>query len=490
MNSLVRRTIASLVFVLSSIHFMVSSASAQCAGTWTQRMPTPPVPAQLTGYAMAFDSARSVTVLFGPDGKTWEWNGTTWSMRSPATTPPARDSFAMAYDSKRGVTVLFGGESGGVIDYQDTWEWDGTNWSQKFPVHAPGTKQGHAMVYDSARGVTVLFGGVPNADETWEWNGTDWNQRTSTPRPGARTSHAMAYDSNRGVTVLFGGFLVLSSTEDDETWEWDGTNWSQRSPTTKPLHRYLHAMAYDSARNVTVLFGGSASGNPNAETWEWNGTNWAVRVPAVPPSPRYVFPMAYDSARRVTVLFGGFTNAGNNDETWEWAGPGPFITQQPVPQTLGVGETASFSIVAAGDGSPTYRWRRNSSPLTDGGAISGSATPALTINAVAAADAGDYTCLVSNSCVQVLSHTASLVVDVCKALDATGDCNGNGVRDSCEIAADPSLDANNNGVLDSCEAPPPTAQGQSAPCGPCGAGAAAMIPLGLIGLFGLRRRRA
>ena len=35
------------------------------------------------------------------------------------------------------------------------------------------------MAYDAARGVTVLFGGYDGANylgDTWEWNGTSWTQ--------------------------------------------------------------------------------------------------------------------------------------------------------------------------------------------------------------------------------------------------------------------------------------------------------------------------
>ena len=37
-------------------------------------------------------------------------------------------------------------------------------------------------------------------------------------------------------------------------------------------------MAYDQARGVTVLFGGSTASGINDETWEWNGTNWTPRA--------------------------------------------------------------------------------------------------------------------------------------------------------------------------------------------------------------------
>ena len=37
-----------------------------------------------------------------------------------------------------------------------------------------------------------------------------------------RAGHAIAYDSQRGITVLFGGFNPSAGYLDD-TWEWDGT---------------------------------------------------------------------------------------------------------------------------------------------------------------------------------------------------------------------------------------------------------------------------
>jgi len=123
----------------------------------------------------------------------------------------------------------------------------------------------------------------------------------------------MAYDAARGVTVLFGGY---DGTYSGETWEWDGTAWTQRM-VSGPSGRYLHAMAYDAARGVTVLFGGERYSQINNETWEWNGTVWTQRVLGGP-SARWGHALAYDTARGVTVLVGGHSIAvGLNAETWE-----------------------------------------------------------------------------------------------------------------------------------------------------------------------------
>ena len=49
------------------------------------------------------------------------------------------------------------------------------------------------------RELVVLFGGETSSEtfaDTWEWDGTTWTQRASSG-PSARTNHAMAYDSAR-----------------------------------------------------------------------------------------------------------------------------------------------------------------------------------------------------------------------------------------------------------------------------------------------------
>jgi hypothetical protein len=126
----------------------------------------------------------------------------------------------------------------------------------------------------------------------------------------------MAFDSARGVTVLFGGF---NSENFGDTWELGSDGWIQVG-IDGPSARSTHAMAYDSARGVTVLFGGGLDFIANGETWEWDGTAWTQRLVVGPPARGY-HAMAYDSARRATVLFGGVDENGSDlRDTWEWDG--------------------------------------------------------------------------------------------------------------------------------------------------------------------------
>lgn len=316
---------------VSALHeFTAESAQlatqAATIENWIRRTPDNH-PTKRHGHAMAYDSAREVVVFFGgmhsvslPQSDTWEWNGTDWLLHSPANKPSARANHGMAYDSVRGVTVLFGGDDRGSAFWGDTWEWDGVDWTRQLPAAAPPARSGHAMAYDSAREVTVLFGGKyfsTTTNDTWEWNGVDWIQRLPAQQPPAQSGHAMAYDAGRGVTVMVGG---------GETWEWNGVDWTQHIPATNPPARAEHAMAYDNARAMTLLLGGNSGGTYGTyydDTWEWDGVDWIQRLPTNQPAPRSAHAVAYDSAREVLVLFGGTRSWLPNyftqyDDTWEY----------------------------------------------------------------------------------------------------------------------------------------------------------------------------
>ncbi len=285
-------------------------------------------------HEMCFDSDRGVTVMFGGHtstgtaGDTWEWDGDSWTLRSTEG-PEPRSGHAMAYDTQRQVSVLFGGGVGcciGPEEYRnDTWEWDGTSWALRSTT-GPSPRDTHAMAYDADRGVTVLFGGfgvsgasTHQLDDTWEWNGSQWLRRVGSG-PSPRNRHAMAYDSSRGVTFLFGGFLGRFLGSSRETWRWDGQHWLLRSSSGPPANSE-HSMAYDLSRGVTVLLGGRPTGVATDDVWEWTGVGWSQRTDEAPVR-RSEQALAYDSARAAMVLFGGQGGEGyphRLSDTWELA---------------------------------------------------------------------------------------------------------------------------------------------------------------------------
>jgi autotransporter-associated beta strand protein len=88
----------------------------------------------------------------------------------------------------------------------------------------------------------------------------------------------------------------------------------------------------------------------------------------------------------------------------------PAITSQPVGLTNNAGTTAIFSVTNTGSASAYYWYENGTNLLTDGGKISGSATPVLTIANVLGADSAAYDVVISNAAAMVTSTNAQLVV--------------------------------------------------------------------------------
>ena len=84
-----------------------------------------------------------------------------------------------------------------------------------------------------------------------------------------------------GLVLMTSPLLVFSTAECQEF------VWIQRTPATSPSPRWQHGLAYDSAGGRVVLFEGFTGSPDLADTWEWDGTNWTERTPAASPTGRF-----------------------------------------------------------------------------------------------------------------------------------------------------------------------------------------------------------
>jgi hypothetical protein len=96
------------------------------AGIWTQLQPSAPLPGRRSTHSLTWDADRQCAVTFGGlngttwGRETWEWDGSAWRQRQPASSPSNRGFVTTAYDSVRRRTVLFGGWTG-AAPLGDTW---------------------------------------------------------------------------------------------------------------------------------------------------------------------------------------------------------------------------------------------------------------------------------------------------------------------------------------------------------------------------------
>jgi sugar lactone lactonase YvrE len=88
----------------------------------------------------------------------------------------------------------------------------------------------------------------------------------------------------------------------------------------------------------------------------------------------------------------------------------PTITAQPANQTVIAGSTTTLSVTATGNPAVTYQWRK------DGVNLSGATSNALSLSNVTSANAGSYTCVITNTVGSITSNSATLTVNPSSAL--------------------------------------------------------------------------
>ena len=307
----------------------IASATLLLAATttaqWATITPTTS-PSGRGAFGMAYNPGTGNTIMFGGDtlgfpagtvNETWSYNASGWTQLSPTASPGATAGIDLAYGVNSGVMVMYGGTPPGFFGgpaLDETWTFDGTTWTQVFPTNTPGGLAHYSMCYDNARDVAVLYGGmfstqlVGDSNQTWEWNGTNWTQVVGASQPGPLERAAMCYHDGIGRTVMFGGIDVLSGGV-DTVWLFDGTTWTAAPITgTGPVARTGACMSYDSTSQVIIMSGGQdfTNGTPYDDTWilDLTANTW-TQAASSRANPHLDGFHVYDAARQVTVGFGG-----------------------------------------------------------------------------------------------------------------------------------------------------------------------------------------
>ncbi|MFN7973533.1 MAG: hypothetical protein U0166_14480 [Acidobacteriota bacterium] len=185
------------------------------------------------------------------------------------------------------------------------------------------------MAFDVTRGRLIYFAGRNGQSygETFDYDGARWNDVTPTPSPSPRQALVMAYDSARGVVVVFGGSDAVGYLND--TWEFRSGAWVP-GPAAPPglAPRDWPVLVFDESRAKIVLFGGRGGNGPQPtffnDSWLYDGLSW-VSGPVAPANmtPRYGAAAAYDAGRAVTVMSGGTPDGyAVLSDTWELGAAG------------------------------------------------------------------------------------------------------------------------------------------------------------------------
>lgn len=162
--------------------------------TWSLRSEKGPV--GRNRMAIFRDARRNSVVIHGGyvrvDGQgrstddMWEWKGEKWSEvdQGPVKPPPLSNHRAV-YDDRRSVAVLFGGSSERGVYLDETWEWNGATWTRRTPEPRPSARGNFSMAYDAKLKKVVIQGGKNSDGETlsdsWMWDGEVWTSAATPP---------------------------------------------------------------------------------------------------------------------------------------------------------------------------------------------------------------------------------------------------------------------------------------------------------------------
>ncbi len=286
---------------------------------WYERHP-PNAPATPgAAFASATDAARGVVLMVTGD-ETWTWDGANW-VYAGKVPPPAVGSLSdlwLAFDPAHGEMVLFRALWADGANVNDTLTWDGTGWTARTPATSPPTRYRTTLATDGANNRVLLFGGaVAGSDynDTWAWTGTTWTQLFPSTPPTAYLG-TMTYDAARGAVLFFGINQGVQTT-----WTWNGSNWTQRLTSTVPVIRFGGSMAYDPRSQKVIMVGEEGSfpyGQSGDEVWAWNGSDWVAQIFPAGKAPYLYWAarLAYDPVDNVLVFH------DTSGETWLYYGDG------------------------------------------------------------------------------------------------------------------------------------------------------------------------
>ncbi len=234
-------------------------------------------------------------------------------------------------------------------------------WTQLCPVTSPPPRSYLAMTYDAASGKVIMFGGFNGTgylNDTWTFDGINWSRAATPLSPPRRAAAQMAYDALTQKVVLFGGYNGRNYLGD--TWIWDGktSRWAHAQPAHSPPD-VTSPMVFSDPNGSIDMLGGFDGRFYQYAMWQWNGSDWDQLSPDMLPYARASAAVGVNSSTGEVVLFGGLADI-NPVNTWTYDGT-TWTLQSPRTQPLWVySASAAFdpnlnAVVLFGGGSG---WRR------------------------------------------------------------------------------------------------------------------------------------
>ncbi len=302
------------------------------SATWNQIVP-PTLPDCVNQAGLAFQSTDNTVILFGgtctsslATGATWQWDGANWAQMTTVNDPDRLSGQAMTFDALRQQVMMYGGTLAFSLPRAATLTLKDGTWNELHDATSPSSRSLFVFATDPTTNTIWMVGGQDETgviSEFWQYQNGKWNQTglNLTKGPSACSTPTAAYDTDRKRLIVV--------CADSSTFEWDASSstWTTASPTTTPPLRNFSSMAYDPVQKKTVLFGGFDTINFLDQTWLWDGTNWSQQKNNTP-TGRQLAAMWFDPLMKKTVVYGGIGRASSLDrlerysDMWSFDGSG------------------------------------------------------------------------------------------------------------------------------------------------------------------------
>ena len=364
-----------------------STTSSAATLTVNAAATAPAINTQPASISITTGSSVTFTVVAsGTPTLTYQWSKNNTAI-SGATSPSYTIASAQASDAAS-YTVTVTNSAGSVSSSAATLTVNAAATAPAFTTQ-PSSQ---TVTAGASVTLTVVASGTSPLSYQWKKAGTTISGATSA---SYTIASAQSADASSYTCVVTNSAGSVTSNAATLTVNAAGT---APSITTQPSSATVSA---GSTATFTVVASGTA---PLGYQWYKN-----ANIISGASSATYTITSAQaaDAGSYVCIVTNSVGSAGSNAATLTVSAVSvaPTIATQPVSVTVSAGGNAQFSVVANGTAPLTYQWYKGVVVIT------GATTSNYALTGVQAGDAGNYTCVVTNSVGSATSNAATLTVN-------------------------------------------------------------------------------
>ena len=316
-----------------------------------------------------------------------------------------------------------------------------TTTNQHLGIHLLRNANGGAINIDDVLITRICIPSTSNAGSNISTCTTSAGLGANTPAPWETGTWSVVSGTGTFSNANNPNATVSNLSIGPNVFQWTVTNASCTPATsTVTVTRQTAPAISNQPTSQTLCVGDNASFSVTATgsnlTYQWrlNGVNLSNtgNITGATSSTLNITNLTTGNAGTYSVVItGSCTPSVTSTNAVLTVNSGPAISTQPSSQTVCTGETFNLNVAATAGGSITYQWRRNGTPLVNGGNISGANSATLVVSNAATGSAGTYDVVVSSQGCNSTSNGALITVN--QSPEVTGNPSGQMVCEGTNV---------------------------------------------------------